>query len=133
MFNSIDEVAPPNIHSESTKIADIFDERESNVRSYSRSFPATFTSAKGAHLTDVTGRSFIDFLAGAGCTELRTQPTTDTIKSALVDYSITSDGLTHGLDLLHNGKAALSRGIRLTSPSATAAAPRLSRPNLLGR
>jgi diaminobutyrate-2-oxoglutarate transaminase len=40
--------------------------RESEVRSYCRSFPAVFASARGAWLTDEDGNSWLDFLAGAG-------------------------------------------------------------------
>lgn len=94
--NSIDEAAPPDVERAQSTSSDIFDERESSVRSYCRSFPATFASAKGAFLTDATGRSYIDFLAGAGA--LNYGHNHDAIKAALMDY-IAADGLTHGLDL----------------------------------
>ena len=45
---------------------DIFQQCESEIRSYSRSFPALFAKAKGAHLYDASGRQFIDFFSGAG-------------------------------------------------------------------
>jgi 4-aminobutyrate aminotransferase and related aminotransferases len=44
----------------------IFEDLESNVRSYSRSFPVTFVRAKDARLFTDQGESYIDFLAGAG-------------------------------------------------------------------
>ena len=44
----------------------VFDQLESNVRSYCRSFPVVFTKAQGAMLTDEDGREYIDFLSGAG-------------------------------------------------------------------
>ena len=44
----------------------IFETYESNVRSYCRSFPTTFTKAKGALMFDDQGREYIDFFAGAG-------------------------------------------------------------------
>jgi len=94
--NSIDEAAPPDVKRAQHTTSDIFNERESGVRSYCRSFPATFSSAKGAYLTDADGHSYIDFLAGAGA--LNYGHNHDIIKSALVDY-ITHDGLTHGLDM----------------------------------
>ena len=75
---------------------DIFEERESSVRSYCRSFPALFASAKGSLITDAEGRSYIDFLAGAGA--LNYGHSNDTLKAALLEY-ISDDGLTHGLDL----------------------------------
>ena len=34
----------------------VFDQLESNVRSYCRSFPVVFTKAQGAMLTDEDGR-----------------------------------------------------------------------------
>jgi len=94
--NSIDEAAPPDVKRALSTSSDIFNERESSVRSYCRSFPATFSSAKGAYLTDAEGRSYIDFLAGAGA--LNYGHNHDTIKAALIEY-ITEDGLTHGLDM----------------------------------
>lgn len=42
----------------------IFEEVESNVRSYSRNYPMTFTNAKNALMIDADGRSYIDFLLG---------------------------------------------------------------------
>ena len=70
--------------------------RESAVRSYSRAFPTVFTSAKGAFLHDEAGRTYIDFLAGAGA--LNFGHNHDVLKAALVKY-VEDDGLTHGLDL----------------------------------
>lgn len=43
---------------------DIFNTLESNVRSYSRSFPAVFKKAKGYKLWDVNDKEYIDFLPG---------------------------------------------------------------------
>ena len=39
---------------------------ESEVRSYSRSFPVLFEKAKDAFLFDAGGTRYIDFFAGAG-------------------------------------------------------------------
>jgi len=44
----------------------IFNELESNVRSYVRSFPTVFTKAKGYKMWDMDGKEYIDFFAGAG-------------------------------------------------------------------
>ena len=74
----------------------IFEERESNVRSYCRAFPAVFSTASGALITDEHGRSYIDFLAGAGT--LNYGHNEPSLKSALIEY-IAQDGLAHGLDL----------------------------------
>lgn len=43
-----------------------FKKLESEVRSYVRSFPAVFKTAKGSKLYDEHGNEYIDFFAGAG-------------------------------------------------------------------
>ena len=43
-----------------------FETYESEVRSYCRTFPAVFTTAKGPFLYDEDGREYIDFFCGAG-------------------------------------------------------------------
>ncbi|MGL6252521.1 MAG: diaminobutyrate--2-oxoglutarate transaminase [Billgrantia desiderata] len=68
---------------------------ESNVRTYSRSFPVVFTKARNARLTDESGREYIDFLAGAGT--LNYGHNNPHLKQALLDY-LDSDGIVHGLD-----------------------------------
>lgn len=68
---------------------------ESNVRTYSRSFPVVFTQAKNARLTDESGKEYIDFLAGAGT--LNYGHNNPHLKQALLDY-LASDGIVHGLD-----------------------------------
>ncbi|MGY6563278.1 MAG: diaminobutyrate--2-oxoglutarate transaminase [Halomonadaceae bacterium] len=68
---------------------------ESNVRTYSRSFPVVFTKARNARLTDEDGREYIDFLAGAGT--LNYGHNNPHLKQALLDY-LDSDGIVHGLD-----------------------------------
>src|SRR5947209_8125816 len=62
----------------------VYDRLESNVRSYCRSFPATFTSAKGAWIWSADGAPYLDFLAGAGA--LNYGHNHPAIKQALVDY-----------------------------------------------
>lgn len=73
----------------------ILERMESEVRTYSRSFPVVFTQARNARLTDETGREYIDFLAGAGT--LNYGHNNPHIKQALVDY-LATDGIVHGLD-----------------------------------
>ncbi len=75
---------------------EIYDRRESNVRSYCRSFPTVFTTAKGSTLTDEHGNEYLDFFAGAGA--LNYGHSNDRLKNVLLRY-IESDGLVHGLDL----------------------------------
>ncbi|UUP17200.1 diaminobutyrate--2-oxoglutarate transaminase [Nitratireductor thuwali] len=81
----------------------IFERRESAARSYCRSFPIVFESASGAMMKGADGREYIDFLAG--CSSLNYGHNDPDMKKALVDY-ITSDGVTHGLDMHTSAKAA---------------------------
>ncbi len=82
----------------------IFDELESEVQSYARSFPVTFDKALGAKLYDTEGREYIDFLAGAGT--LNYGHNHPVLKKALIDY-LDSDGITHGLDMHTRAKKEL--------------------------
>jgi diaminobutyrate-2-oxoglutarate transaminase len=45
---------------------DVFERLESEVRSYCRSWPTVFQTARGSHVEDEHGRSLLYFLAGAG-------------------------------------------------------------------
>ncbi|WP_087719746.1 diaminobutyrate--2-oxoglutarate transaminase [Salinicola salarius] len=74
----------------------ILERMESEVRTYSRSFPIVFTKAQGARLTAEDGREYIDFLAGAGT--LNYGHNHPKLQEALVEY-ITSNGIVHGLDM----------------------------------
>ncbi|HLR42916.1 MAG TPA: diaminobutyrate--2-oxoglutarate transaminase [Pseudogracilibacillus sp.] len=73
-----------------------FEELESEVRSYSRSFPTVFSKAKGYKLWDTDGKEYIDFFAGAGT--LNYGHNNDQMKELLIDY-ISSDAITHSLDM----------------------------------
>ncbi|MBU0687929.1 MAG: diaminobutyrate--2-oxoglutarate transaminase [Gammaproteobacteria bacterium] len=81
----------------------IFDELESEVRSYARSFPRVFNRAKGEYLYDSEGNEFLDFLAGAGT--LNYGHNNALFKQSLIDY-IEADGIAHGLDLHTSAKQA---------------------------
>lgn len=74
----------------------IFDEIESEVQSYARSFPRVFHRAKGEFLYDEDGTEYLDFLAGAGT--LNYGHNNPIFKEKLLEY-IHNDGITHGLDL----------------------------------
>jgi diaminobutyrate-2-oxoglutarate transaminase len=74
----------------------IFEEIESEVQSYARSFPRVFHRAQGETLYDEEGNAYLDFLAGAGA--LNYGHNNPLFKQALLDY-ISEDGITHGLDL----------------------------------
>ncbi len=69
---------------------------ESEVRSYSRSFPVTFDKAKDAFLFDSEGNRYIDFFGGAGT--LNYGHNNDRMKSRLIDY-LERDEIIHGLDM----------------------------------
>lgn len=74
----------------------IFEELESEVRSYARSFPRVFNRACGEYLYDNDGTEYLDFLSGAGT--LNYGHNNPVFKKALIEY-IEADGITHGLDL----------------------------------
>ena len=84
-------------------VSGIYDRRESEARSYCRSFPTEFVKGKNATLTDASGRDYIDFLAG--CSSLNYGHNDADMQKALVEY-ITADGVTHGLDMHTNAKTA---------------------------
>lgn len=84
---------------------DIFEQYESNVRSYIRDFPALFVKAKGHTLTDKDGKDYIDFFAGAGA--LNYGHNDEKMKQALIAY-LQEDGVMHSLDM---GTAAKARFI----------------------
>ncbi|AXH13545.1 diaminobutyrate--2-oxoglutarate transaminase [Halarcobacter bivalviorum] len=79
----------------------IFENLESEVRGYIRSFPTIFSTSKGAKLTDENGREFVDFFAGAGT--LNYGHNNEHISSALIEY-LQKDGIVHGLDMATTAK-----------------------------
>lgn len=85
----------------------VFETYESEVRSYSRSFPTVFEKAKGYKLWDTDNKEYIDFFAGAGT--LNYGHNNDAMKELLIDY-IQSDAITHSLDM-----ATVARGEFLTA------------------
>lgn len=81
----------------------IFDLHESAVRTYCRSFPATFARARGHQLWDASGRCYTDFVCGAG--SLNYGHNHPLIKRRVIEY-LEADGLVHGLDFHTAAKAA---------------------------
>jgi diaminobutyrate-2-oxoglutarate transaminase len=79
----------------------IFETRESNVRSYCRSFPTLFHRAKGAFIYSESGEAYIDFLAGAGA--LNYGHNNDYIKQKVISY-LNADAIAHGLDFHTSAK-----------------------------
>lgn len=77
-------------------MSNIFDRRESEVRSYCRSFPVVFDRAEGAILFGENGREYIDFFAGAGTMNYgHNHPL---IKEAVLKY-LERNGIAHSLDM----------------------------------
>jgi diaminobutyrate-2-oxoglutarate transaminase len=81
---------------------------ESEVRSYCRSFPVVFSSARGSTLTDDTGKRYLDFFAGAGA--LNYGHNHPELKDAVRAY-LDRDGITHSLDLMSEAKAAFLEAV----------------------
>lgn len=77
---------------------------ESEVRSYSRSFPVLFEKAKDAFLFDAEGNRYIDFFAGAGT--LNYGHNNEYMKKKIFDY-LENDGIVHGLDMATVAKEEL--------------------------
>ena len=80
-----------------------FEQYESEVRSYCRSFPAVFTKAVGSEMFDEDGARYIDFFCGAGA--LNYGHNNPFIKQRMVDYLL-SDGIIHGMDMYTAPKRA---------------------------
>ena len=78
-----------------------FENIESNVRTYSRSFPVVFEKAEGARIWQKDGTEYLDFLAGAGT--LNYGHSDPDLKKALLDY-IESGGIVHALDMWTQAK-----------------------------
>jgi diaminobutyrate-2-oxoglutarate transaminase len=78
-----------------------FERLESEVRSYCRSFPRVFATARGSRLIDEDGRSYVDFLAGAGV--LNYGHNDPHLKRRLIEY-LAGNGVAHGLDMATTAK-----------------------------
>ena len=82
--------------------SEIFDQVESNVRSYCRQFPATFSSAQGAYMIGTDGRKYLDLLSGAG--SLNYGHNNPLILKPVIEY-LNSGGIVQSLDLHTVAKA----------------------------
>ncbi|MFF4230634.1 diaminobutyrate--2-oxoglutarate transaminase [Streptomyces sp. NPDC001820] len=108
----------------------VFEDIESAARSYSRSFPSVFDTAKNDHLYTADGTRYLDFLSGAGSLNYGHNP--EPVRSALLRH-LERDGMLHGLDLATSAKAdflmafrniileprGLAYRVQFTSPSGT--------------
>ncbi len=93
-----------NFKTESSQVqqsVNIFEQRESNVRSYCRNFPGLFHRAKGSLVYSELGEAYIDFLAGAGA--LNYGHNNDYIKEKVISY-LEADAIAHGLDMHTSAK-----------------------------
>ncbi|PDT43705.1 diaminobutyrate--2-oxoglutarate transaminase [Sinorhizobium fredii] len=81
--------------SKSNSLSD-FENLESHVRFYSRSFPVVFAKAAGAILHDENGCEFIDFLSGSGV--LNYGHNDPYFLDEATQY-LRSNGIVHGLDM----------------------------------
>jgi len=89
----------------------IFEEMESEVRGYVRSFPAMFDVAHGSLLYDEQGTRYIDFFAGAGT--LNYGHNNPVITEALIAH-LQRGGIVHGLDKATCAKRAFLQKLRDT-------------------
>ena len=80
---------------------DTFEQWESNVRGYARTYPTVFKSASNARLVDEGGKSYLDFFAGAGV--LNFGHNNPKMKEAIIDF-FQSDGIPHSLDMMTTTK-----------------------------
>ncbi len=82
----------------------IFESLESESRSYSRAYPATFSKAIGSEIWSTDGKRYIDFLAGCGSLNYGHNP--PALKAPLIEY-ITNDSIAQGLDMQTASKERL--------------------------
>ncbi|HUB38406.1 MAG TPA: diaminobutyrate--2-oxoglutarate transaminase [Streptosporangiaceae bacterium] len=82
--------------------AGIFERRESEVRSYCRTWPKVFDRAAGSWLYDGDGRAYLDFFTGASA--LNYGHNNPALKRALIDYLV-GDRVIHSLDMHTAAKA----------------------------
>ena len=80
---------------------EVFEELESEVRSYVRGWPAVWARAHGSSIWDENGREYVDFFSGAG--GLNYGHNNDAMVAALVRY-LQSQGILHSLDMATTAK-----------------------------
>ncbi|OAB40699.1 diaminobutyrate--2-oxoglutarate transaminase [Paenibacillus glacialis] len=80
---------------------DVFEQWESNVRSYCRTFSDVYVSAKDCKMVAENGKRYIDFFAGAGALNYGHNNTY--MKRKMIDY-LENDGVIHGLDMFTTAK-----------------------------
>ncbi len=76
---------------------DVFEQLESEVRGYCRSFPVVFDRAMGARLFSEDGKPYVDFFSGAGA--LNYGHCHEALRTPLLNY-LERGGVTHSLDMM---------------------------------
>ena len=89
----------------------IFEELESEVRGYVRSFPVVFDVARGSLLYDEQGNRYIDFFAGAGTMNYGHN---DPEMIRVVIAYLERGGIVHGLDKATVAKRAFLQKLKDT-------------------
>lgn len=80
---------------------EVFEELESEVRSYCRKYPAKFSYAKNAEIFTAEGERYIDFLAVAG--SMNYGHNNPAIKKEILDY-LSEDRIINALDMYTDAK-----------------------------
>ena len=81
---------------ENALVTEPFEQNESNVRYYCRRYPVVFSRGHGSTLITEDGKSYLDFLSGAG--SLNYGHNNPQLRAALLKY-ITEEGVTLSLDM----------------------------------
>ena len=74
----------------------VFEQHESEVRSYCRKFPAVFDKAENEFMYDTDGNQYLDFFCGAG--SLNYGHNNDYIREKVIDY-LMNKGIVHSMDM----------------------------------
>ncbi|MCZ7528316.1 MAG: diaminobutyrate--2-oxoglutarate transaminase [Acidimicrobiia bacterium] len=90
---------------------EVFEQIESEVRGYCRTWPTVFETARGCRIVDEHGRRYLDFFSGAGA--LNYGHNHPALKRALLEYLV-RDGVVHALDMYTTAKRAFLDRFRET-------------------
>ncbi|SNU08263.1 diaminobutyrate aminotransferase apoenzyme [Lachnospiraceae bacterium] len=82
-------------------MSNIFEEHESEVRSYCRKYPVVFSKAKNAEMFSEDGTRYVDFLSVAG--SMNYGHNNPYIKKAVLDY-LSEDNIINSLDMYTKAK-----------------------------
>lgn len=74
----------------------VFEQHESEVRSYCRKFPAVFDKAENEYMYDVDGNEYLDFFCGAG--SLNYGHNNAYIRDKVINY-LMRKGIVHSMDM----------------------------------